>query len=101
LGRIIFTYIIPFLMPAATYALWVWYRTRYAEKHGGEVPQLEKGPWPLLLFAGAVLALIVMGISAVLQGDDPASGVYVPPHVQDGKVIPGHMAPKPAPPPAP
>lgn len=99
MARILFTYVVPFLMPMAVYAAWIWYRTRYAEKHGGEAPRFEKGPWPLLLFAGAILSLSILGISASLQGNDPSEGVYVPPHVEGGKVVPGHIQPnqKPAP----
>ena len=93
MSRIIFTYIIPFLMPAAAYVLWVWYRTRYVAAHGGQAPKLEQGPWPLLLFAGAVLAFMVLGTTAMLGGDDPI-GTYVPPHVENGQVIPGHLEPK-------
>lgn len=94
MGRILFTYIVPFLAPIVTYALWVWYRTRYVAEHGGEAPQFEKGPWPMLLFAGAVLALAVLGVSAMLQGNSPDEGVYVPPRVEGGKVIPGHIEPR-------
>ena len=87
-------YIVPFLLPATRYAAWVWYRARYVAAHGGEAPRIEKGPWPLLLFAGAILALIVLGTSAILQGDAPGDGVYVPPHVENGRVIPGHLEPR-------
>lgn len=97
MSRILLTYIVPFLLPIATYAAWIWYRTRYAATHGGEAPRFEQGPWPLMLFLGALLALGVLGVSAVVQGDDPASGVYVPPRVEDGRVVPGHIAPHAAP----
>ncbi len=52
-ARILLTYVVPFLMPMAVYAAWSWYRARYAATHGGEAPQLERGPWPLLVFLGA------------------------------------------------
>ncbi len=93
MSRIIFTYVAPFFLPITVYALWVWYRTVYAARHGGEAPRFEKGPWPLLLFLGAVLALIVLGVSAVVSGGSPDS-TYVPPHVENGKVVPGHLEPK-------
>ncbi len=95
--RILFTYVVPFLLPIVTYALWVWYRTRYVAAHGGEAPEFEKGPWPLLLFAGAVLALIVLGFTAFLDSNSPEEGDYVPPRVEDGKIIPGHIQPRTAP----
>ena len=93
MSRIVFTCIIPFLLPAAVYAAWVWYRTGYVARHGGEAPRLEQGPWPLLLFAGAVLAFAVLAVTALIQGDDPNS-TYVPPHLENGKMIPGHVEPK-------
>jgi hypothetical protein len=92
MSRIVFTYIVPFLLPATAYALWVWYRTRYVAQHGGEAPKLEQGPWPLLLFLGAVLALGVLGTTALTGGGDPNS-TYVPPHLEGGQLVPGHLEP--------
>ncbi|MDX2145119.1 MAG: DUF6111 family protein [Rhodospirillaceae bacterium] len=91
--RILFTYVIPFLMPLAGYALWIWYRTWYAGKHGGEAPKFEQGPWPLMLFLGAVLALAMLGVTALQQGGSP-DATYVPPRVENGKVVPGRMEEK-------
>ena len=92
--RFLLTYIVPFLLPILTYAAWVWYRTRYVQKHGGEAPKFEKGPWPMLLFAGAVLTLVVLGVSATIQGNAPDEGRYVEPRVENGQVIPGHIEPR-------
>lgn len=93
MSRIVFTYVLPFLLPAAVYALWVWYRTGYAARHGGEAPRLEQGPWPLLLFAGAVLAFVMLGTTAMINGGSP-DDTYVPPHLQNGEMVPGHLEPK-------
>jgi Family of unknown function (DUF6111) len=93
MSRIAITYILPFLLPAAVYAAWVWYRTVYAARHGGEAPKLEQGPWPLLLFGGAVLAFAVLGMTALFRGGSP-DATYVPPHLEHGEMIPGHMEPK-------
>jgi hypothetical protein len=93
MARIIITYVIPFLLPMAAYASWVWYRAGYVARHGGEAPRLEQGPWPLLLFAGAVSAMIVLAATAWLHGGE-ADENYVPAHVVDGKVVPGHLEPK-------
>jgi len=94
MSRIIIAYIIPFLLPAAVYALWVWYRTAYVARHGGEAPKLERGPWPLLIFLGAVCALVVLATTALIRGDSPEDGTYVPPRVENGQVVPGHLEPK-------
>jgi hypothetical protein len=93
MGRIIVTYIVPFLLPAVVYAIWVWYRTGYVARHGGEAPRLEKGPWPLLLFLGAVLAFAVLAVTALTRGGSP-DDLYVPPHLEDGKMVPGHLEPR-------
>jgi len=93
MSRILITYVIPFLLPAAVYAAWVWYRTGYVARHGGEAPRLERGPWPLLLFLGAVSAVAVLSATALLRGGSP-DATYVPPHLENGKLIPGHLEPK-------
>lgn len=90
--RIVLQYMVPFLLPLAGYSLWIWYRTRYAEKHGGEAPAFEKGPWPLMLFLGAVLTLASLGITALMTGGNPGD-TYIPARVENGKVVPGRMEP--------
>jgi hypothetical protein len=92
--RILATYVIPFLLPLAGYALWIWYRTRYAERHGGEAPKFEQGPWPLMLFLGAVLTLAILGVTAMRQGGSP-DATYVPPRMENGQIIPGRLEAKP------
>ncbi len=90
--RIVFTYLVPFLLPIAIYAGWVWYRTGYVARHGGEAPKFEQGPWPLLLFVGAVLAFAVMGTVAMMQGET-AGSAYRPAHIEDGRIVPGQLGP--------
>jgi hypothetical protein len=92
-GRILISYVVPFLTPLALYAMWIWYRTRYAAKHGGEAPRLEKGPWPLMLFLGALLTLAVLAATALMSGGATDTH-YVPPHVEGGKIGPGHLEPR-------
>ena len=93
MARILLTYVVPFLLPMAAYAAWVWYRAGYVAEHGGAAPRIERGPWPLLLFLGAVCAFGVLSATAFMRGG-PADQDYVPPHVVNGEVIPGHLEPK-------
>ena len=93
MSRILFTYAVPFLLPMAVYMAWVWYRTGYVARHGGEAPRLEQGPWPLLLFLGAALVLVVLGATALSRGGT-ADLIYVPPRLENGQVVPGHLEPQ-------
>lgn len=93
MARIVLTYVMPFLLPMAVYAAWSWYRARYAAAHEGAAPRLEQGPWPLLVFLGAVSAFAVLGVTALMRGG-PAGDNYVPAHVVNGEVVPGHLEPK-------
>jgi heme A synthase len=92
--RIIFTYIVPLLLPTAIYLAWAWYRTRYLAEHGGEPPQLEKGPWALLLFLGVVLTLASFAVTGLIGGSD-AGALYTPSRLENGQVVPGRMDAKP------
>ena len=93
MARIVLTYLVPFLTPLAIYAAWSWFRAGYAARHGGEGPGIERGPWPLLVFLGAVSAFAVLGVTAFMRGGS-ADERYVPPQVVNGEVVPGHMVPK-------
>jgi hypothetical protein len=85
--RPIITQVILFLIPFAVYALFL------AATRAG-VLQIESWPAKTVgwLTAAAVL-LMVLGFVALALMDDqqPAGSKYVPPHVKDGVLIPGHF----------
>jgi hypothetical protein len=84
--RPILTEILLFLTPFAVYALFL-YATRAGVLHPEAWPPKVLG-W---LTAAAVL-LMIGGFVVLGQMDyQPAGSNYVPPHVEDGKVIPGHF----------
>ena len=72
-----------FLVPIAIYAIW-----RFTAAQGG--------PSPGALIAGAI-TVIILGIALLLyireERLDPAA-IYIPPKLQDGRLIPGHVTPK-------
>jgi hypothetical protein len=92
--RIVLTYVVPLLLPTAVYLAWGWYRARYAAEHGGAAPGLERGPWGLLLFLGAVLTLASFAVTGLMQGSD-AGSVYTPSRIENGKIVPGRMDARP------
>ena len=86
--RVVLMYLIPFLLPLAAYVAFAWYRSKFVASHEGEAPGIEKGPWPYLLLAGALLTVGVAGTMAIIGGHDPDS-TYTPARFEDGRVVPG------------
>jgi len=80
--RVFFTVIIPLLLPTAIYLMWL----RLAAK--GEQREV---PWVWLGVAGVVLmASLLAGLTLYGGAKD---GIYVPPHVEDGRIVPGRTVP--------
>jgi hypothetical protein len=86
MGRAFLTIVVPLFLPTALYVGW-----RYALGRGINPP----ASWLWLALAGLVLASLTF-IAASIDFDQPRDGIYVPPHVEGGKVIPGHVEPAPS-----
>ncbi|MDH5771866.1 MAG: DUF6111 family protein [Rhodospirillaceae bacterium] len=95
--RIIFTYVLPLVLPSILYFIWMgWVRRKIdaAKRAGEDVEHLEiKTPWIRLVLAGVLLMAIGLGIIATVGGS-PAGSSYQPPRFEDGKIVPGEMTPK-------
>ena len=82
--QIIVPLVLPFLL-YGLYAGWVRRRQAEAEAAGGV---WDDAPWARLIGAAAILlALSLAAFRLETTGD--TKGTYVPPHVVDGKVVPG------------
>ena len=91
--RILPEFLVPVLLPAAVYFLWLAHETRRIERLGrGEPPRWHDAPWLWLAGAGIVLMLAIAKALALFGGDRAGPG-YVPPQVIDGEILPGHAAP--------
>ena len=79
--------ILLFLLPFALYGL-------YWRLSGRDRPDAatRRHPWVLLFVAGLLLVIASFVWWAVSEGD-PTEGVYVPPHVENGRIVPGHVEP--------
>lgn len=89
--RVVLTIVLPLLLPTALYLLWI--ATLGSAQEGGAISWAAV-PWLWLAGAGAVVLAVVLFVVTVHFGA-PQEGVYVPPRWEDGRVVPGHMEPKP------
>ena len=87
--RQIFFDLLLFLLPFALYGLY--WRIAGREK---EDAHLKSHPWTLLFISGLLLVAASLIIWGLTEGE-PADGVYVPPHLENGRVVPGRIEPAP------
>lgn len=94
--RLVLTYALPLLLPAAAYFLWLWFTRRRpaggaaAGEEQGPVPAGPEMPWLWLALAGLVLLAATLSYVALTSGGPP-DGVYEPPRLEDGRVVPGRI----------
>ncbi len=53
-------------------------------------PVARRKPWTKIFIAGFLLVAISLLIEGFMSGET-IKGRYIPPHMEDGKVVPGHM----------
>jgi len=89
--RQLITIVLPLLTPFVVYYIWLWANRQRAEAEaeGRPMPHWQELPWLWLIISGAVLTSIVLVLTAVI-GADP-SGVYTPPHMENGVIVPGRI----------
>ena len=86
--RFLLQYILPLAFPAALYLIWGLYHKR--TKGEESTVDFTKGPWLSLLFSGVILVGIGLIIMNQIESQD-VGGVYQPPELKDGKIVPGHI----------
>lgn len=90
--RILLQILLPLIAPAVLYwliARLAQRRARAAGKPADSVLAAEP-PWSWLIFAGLVLAVLVIVLTQAFHGGRPGA-VYEPPRYEDGKIIPGRV----------
>ena len=83
----------PVLLPLLAYMLWMTLMRRRAVKAGEERPRFRDGPvyWMVMSTLGvAVLCFFFLAV-----GIDDEKGEYVPPHMENGVMVPGKIKEKP------
>jgi len=93
--RILLEYVLPIILPTAVYFAWLaTERRRVARVGAGKAPHWRDAPWLWLAAIGLVFAVLIAVASALFGGSDIA-GRYVPPRFEGGRIVPGHVEPKP------
>ena len=93
MARLLLQVVVPILLPAALYTLWMLAERRRLESAGGRnQPRWADAPWLWLLALGVFFAgLVTMALA--LFGGESIVGEYVPPQIKDGRIVPGHVVP--------
>lgn len=88
--RIFLIYVLPLLAPSALYILWcLWQIKRSSGTIEGDVKSVVRSaPWVKLAAIGTGLLALVLAIAA-LTGGEPPHESYDPPHLENGRVVPG------------
>jgi hypothetical protein len=84
--RVVVEIVLPLLLPTALYLLWV---IALRRAQSGAAVRPVRPPWVWLGCAGLMLLALVLVFFA--YPGDQRDGVYVAPHLEGGRVVPGHF----------
>ena len=87
--REILTLVVPLLLPTVLYFAWL-RATRCLE--AGDAMAWRNIPWVWLAAIGVALTALVLFVVTVGFGT-ATPGTYVPPHVENGRIVPGYIEP--------
>jgi hypothetical protein len=87
--RKLLTVVLPLVLPLLLYFGYAYLAQRRAGANGTAAPPWHKGPWPILLLAGAGLMFAALALWRASEGIDPGTEI-VPPSYVDGEIRPGH-----------
>ena len=82
--RILLQYVLPFLLPFLIYAAYL----GLAKHRTPRWLDLNEKEW--LVLGGTGLALLTISlVTWTLLSGSPPDEIYVPPHLEDGRIVPG------------
>ncbi len=87
--RELLTLFLPLVLPTVLYLAWLW-AVRRSQSSGAI--SWRALPWVWLGVTGVALTALVLFVVTVHFGTS-VQGVYVPPHAENGRIVPGHIEP--------
>ena len=89
--KLFLTKILPLLLPLAIYVGWLIYARKRARALGTTKPRtIIDAPWPIMLLTGLSVMIFGMVALGLFTGEKPG-GIYVPPHMENGEIVPGQV----------
>jgi len=88
--RVILIQLLLFATPFVVWALYVLMVQRRSLASGGA---FNDAPVAWLLGLGTAMVAAGLVYLAVFSGTPAGDGTYVPPRMEDGRIVPGHIAP--------
>jgi len=94
--RIALIYVLPLIAPTLLYVLWRLWQIKHSPGNSdgtveGDVKSvMRRAPWVKLAAVGTALLAITLMIAA-LTGGAPPHEAYEPPHLENGRVVPGDI----------
>lgn len=87
MSRIFLQYVLPLVLPAVLYVIWIILHEKFSPN---PTRPLREGPWFWIILAG--FALMAGGLATLgLTRDNPIEGRYEAPHLENEKMIPGRV----------
>ena len=94
--RIVFSYVVPLVLPVAGYMLYRLWDERRTRRAGGPVREpWENWPWAWIGTASVLCLAATLVSLALWVNIAPRDGVYIPAHEEDGHIVPGRIVPAP------
>jgi len=92
--RVFVTIVLPLVLPTALYFFWM-RLALWSPRGAEEDDSVHRGATPWLWLAGAGALLLAGVLFVVIAGFGTSTpGVYVPPHTENGRIVPGHIEPR-------
>ena len=87
MSRILLQYVLPLLLPAAVFLVWVLLTRKRSGSKQTAMERLQQGPWYWLVVAGFALMAAGLAYVGLTQGTKPG-GSYKAPHYEGGRIVP-------------
>ncbi len=88
MARLIFSYIVPLVLPIALYLGWMYIIRHRSRARGDEIPEIKSAGIFWSVISGIILMMAGLSILAITGGAPPGKGTYQSPRMENGKILP-------------